>query len=382
MQQKQLNIFKLYLLPACFLGMLFFHFADQIFDFTPDGENTENRILAEKPVFKIDNLDAFPVDFDHYFNDHFKWRNQLITANNRINFLLQKSAISKEVVLGKNGWLFHSNGIDLFRGKTQFNDDELKKIRKELLFRNEFIERKGGKYYLVIVPQKQSVYPEYLPDHIRKINAKTSTENLIEFLHENTDLSVINLVDSLKLKKETALFPLFYKTDHHWNSYGALLGIQSVLYRIQKDFSNLDTLEVSAYEFELQSIQGRVTAQMLKLENELRDEDPLVHYNGNIQIDTIPNDYAVPENFPYKNEYVIKIRSSKSNAPKMMMVRESFAVQLIPEFSKYFSESVYVFDGWHHRLNPEIVEREKPEIYVQMIYEKLLVELLKNQSSD
>ena len=382
MQEREPNIIKLYVLPVFFLGILFFHFADQFFDITPDGENTENRILAEQPVFKIENLDAFPGDFDNYINDHFKWRNQLITANNKINYWLQKSAISDEVVRGKNGWLFHSNGIDLYRGKSQFSEAELQSIEKELVFRKEFVEEKGGKYYLVVVPQKQSIYPENLPKHIRKINEKTSTENLIDFLHKNTDLSIINLVDSLKLKKETALFPLFYKTDHHWNSYGSILGIQSILKQLQKEFPNVDTLESSDYEFELQSIKGRVTAKMLKLEDQLMDENPLIHYKGTIQIDTIPNGYHVPENFPYKEEFVIKMRSSKSNAPKMMMVRESFAVQLIPEFSKFFSENVYVFDSWNHGLNPQIVEKESPDIFIQMIYEKLLVELLNNQSSE
>ena len=382
MEKNQSGILKLYLLPICFTGILFFHFIDQLIDLTPNGENTENRNLVEKPVFRIDNLDPYPSDFEAYFNDHFKWRNYLIEAHNHFNyFFLKKSALPNEVVMGKNGWLFHADGTDLYRGKTQFTYAELESIRKELLFRKEFVEQKGGKYYLIVIPQKQSLYSEFLPDHILKINEKSRTENLIDHIRESSDLAVINLTDTLKSIKQLTTLPLFYKTDHHWNAYGAFLASQPILKRLKQDFPNLDTLDLEEYNFEFQNQPGRITARMLKLEDHLKDQHPIIHYTGNITLDTLPNNYPVPEGFPYKDEYVLTIKSSNTEAPSMLMVRESFAVQLIDVFSKYFSESTYVFDNWMHSLNPQIVENEQPDIYIQLVYEKLLDNLLKNQSS-
>ena len=198
----------------------------------------------------------------------------------------------------------------------------------------------------------------------------------MEYLSKTPDLAIINLIDSLRLIKDAASFPLFYKTDHHWNPYGAFQASQCILKRLKVDFPNLDSLETSAYNFELQSQPGRVTARMLKLENHLKDDNPVLHYHGAVTLDTIPNFYPVPETFPYKDEYVIILQSSKTEAPSMMMVRESFGVQIIPVLSHYFSKSTYVFDTWNHKLNPDIVENEKPDIYLQMIYERLLDKLL------
>ena len=66
----------------------------------------------------------------------------------------------------------------------------------------------------------------------------------------------------------------------------------------------------------------------------------------------------------------------------MMMVRESFGKEVVPIFSKYFSESTYIFDAWQHKLNREIFDKETPDIYIQLVYEFVLPNLLRNQAQD
>ena len=49
-----------------------------------DTENYENRNMTERPVFSISGIDAYPLQYEAYYNDNFPFRSKLITANSRI----------------------------------------------------------------------------------------------------------------------------------------------------------------------------------------------------------------------------------------------------------------------------------------------------------
>ncbi len=59
----------------------------------------------------------------------------------------------------------------------------------------------------------------------------------------------------------------------------------------------------------------------------------------------------------------------------MLMIRDSFARTIIPFMSEHFNESVYIFDGWHHDLNEDIVKKEKPDVFIQLILESQIPKL-------
>ena len=77
---------KARLLPIAFILVLVLHFVDELFELIPEPRVMEQRKLSEKPVFNINHLDPFPKDFEPYYNDHFKWRNYFVKANNYLNY--------------------------------------------------------------------------------------------------------------------------------------------------------------------------------------------------------------------------------------------------------------------------------------------------------
>jgi hypothetical protein len=380
---KNTGRLKIYLLPICFLGLLFVHFTDQLMDFTDDGTNTENREMVSFPALRLDYLDPFPKDFQAYYNDHFKWRNPLISIYSKYNLnIMEKSPIPDKLVLGKERWLFRKEGNDIYRGSTQFSPAELESIRKELEFRKNYVESKGAKYYFVIAPLKQNIYPEFLPDYLNKVNPLTQTENLLNYLEQQSTLDIINLKDSLFSAKLKTDKPLFYKTDNHWNAYGAFLASEYLLSHLRKDFPNLKPLDQKDYEIDWEDSYGRILAAWLKMQDDFRELIPTVTYSGKERILKVEKPYRQPHKFSDEKEFCISYSSTDSLAPSMMMVRESFGREVIPVFSKYFSESIYIFDAWQHKLNKDIFDKEKPDIYIHMVYEYVLPSLLKNGKVD
>ena len=70
--------------------------------------------------------------------------------------------------------------------------------------------------------------------------------------------------------------------------------------------------------------------------------------------------------------------NDNDSLPKLLMIRDSFARTVIPYLSEHFSESVYIFDGWHHEFNEDIVLEEKADIFIQFVLESQIPYLYNN----
>lgn len=147
------------------------------------------------------------------------------------------------VFAGKDKWLFYQSTMDGdtmadFYGTNAFSVTEMKEIADNLLKQRDKIEAAGSKFVLLIVPNKESVYFEYLPDEIREKKAKSSrTDDLVGYLQANTDLDIIYMKDKyLSMKDETQIY---YKTDTHWNMVGCYVALQEVLKNLYGTYSDV-----------------------------------------------------------------------------------------------------------------------------------------------
>ena len=157
---------------------------------------------------------------------------------------------SSLVFAGKDKWLFYQSTMDGdtmadFYGTNAFSVADMKAIADNLLKQREKIEAAGSKFVLLIVPNKESVYFEYLPDDIAAKKAKYSrTDDLVGYLQANTDLDIIYMKDKyLSMKDDTQIY---YKTDTHWNMVGCYVALQEVLKDLYGTYS--DVSEVTFQE--------------------------------------------------------------------------------------------------------------------------------------
>jgi hypothetical protein len=57
--------------------------------------------------------------------------------------------------------------------------------------------------------------------------------------------------------------------------------------------------------------------------------------------------------------------------PRAVMFRDSFAIWLVPLLSENFSHILY---SWQYTFDREIVERERPDVVIQEMVERVLME--------
>jgi hypothetical protein len=90
--------------------------------------------------------------------------------------------------------------------------------------------------------------------------------------------------------------------------------------------------------------------------------------------------HEVPNGFPYGWDYEIVMENPKVNNLKLLVIRESFGGAMIKFYQEGFGKSVVIFDAWKHKLNEDIIIKEKPDIVIQQVVESFLPNLLENQS--
>lgn len=142
------------------------------------------------------------------------------------------NGISNFTLFGNNNYLFHQNendGTSLhdYIGDNHFTQEELKAIASHLEKEKKWIEQNGSQFVLLLIPNKETMYPEWMPSYISRVDATTREDLLVEYLVENTDINVIYVKETLAQNKDQ--FPLYYQTDTHANMVGSLFMVSDLL---------------------------------------------------------------------------------------------------------------------------------------------------------
>lgn len=337
----------------------------------------ENRTVEPLPPFPENRaaLREFAARFERSFNDRFGLRAALVKFDHWAKAVVFGASPLSKVLIGKSGWLYF-RGEDIrafeqwYRGTAEIPDATIEALRDELLRRQAFLASRGIPYIFVIVPEKYSVYPEFLPDWATRITSRTPLDRLVTELARNPQLVFLDLRGPLGAAKGGDR--LYYQTDSHWNYLGAMVGYRALMSRVQQSLPGLVAAPAKRppYVPESDYYSGDL-AQMLGLTRQFREADiaPLGRAAATpearcAQRDTSPD-------APGVETYVFIC----PNAPRFSAVvyRDSAAVWLRPLLPQNFSRTTLVSSPG---LDPELVERLQPNIVIQELVERSLPGLI------
>ncbi|MBE6155769.1 MAG: hypothetical protein E7164_03325 [Firmicutes bacterium] len=202
-------------------GMLMLIFKNS----TTFSEN-ENRYLAQFPRISLKNIHngKFASGIEDYLNDQFPWRDSLVGFKTNIEYLLGKSKI---------------NGIYITDDKFLIPTFEKKNSSEALLkVLNQFTNSLTIPVSIMLVPNAIEIYNEKLPINNEKYNGIAEIEKIYKQFNGN----IINVHDVLLQNKDESLY---YRTDHHWTTYGAFYAYNAFLRSINKPVKMASEYEVT-----------------------------------------------------------------------------------------------------------------------------------------
>lgn len=199
---------KKYPLTFIILFFVFIVFLIDIFNSDMYFSNYENRTLAQKPNINYSDLVSgrFSKNYERYINDQFILRDNWINLKSRTELLLGKLE-NNNIIYGKENFLFD---------KVESIDNM--SLEKNLSTIKDFSDRNSdSNISFMIIPSSFTIYEDLLPEGISLIDENTYIESIYSKFSNTKN---IELVDLFKENKDEYIY---YKTDHHWTSYGAYL---------------------------------------------------------------------------------------------------------------------------------------------------------------
>jgi alginate O-acetyltransferase complex protein AlgJ len=374
--------FRIYGVVLVFFLIISFPLANNQFHFFDDIENFENRRPALFPATDSLFSDSFRYQLENYYNDHFTLRSRIISTFNKFKIVaFKKSPLPKFVIIGNDDWLFPvGEELDSYQGKNRLTDEELRSFKLELEYRQKYLAARGCKFYFMIAPCKASIYPEKIGYEYFRMNKQSWGEQLNNYLKTESTVNVIDVFDSLRVKKNNGV-ELYYRLDNHWNPLGAFHAANAAINLMKKDFPVLSPLSLQDYKVTYQdTCMGNIGTMLGKLSiftepcMKLEPKKEPKAYDGR------PGGYPCVQGFAYAWLFELDKETADSTKPSFLYICDSFGEHTFTYFSEHFSRSVKIWDAWQYKLNENIVEGEKPDIMLIMVDEPVLRNLLKTPS--
>ncbi|MDJ1482163.1 hypothetical protein QNI16_16790 [Cytophagaceae bacterium YF14B1] len=359
---------------ALFLLLISLPLLDSYIGILGRNENTENRQLATAPKLKWRKPFEFFRPFETYFNENFQGRSILIKGYSQWKWnWLRSSPFPNKAIIGKSGWLFlgdrNENVLKEYRHLKPYTKEELQKIYSRIRENQQWLASKGIKYYVVIAPNSHSIYPEFLPDNVVKAHKGSYINSIGKYLAQYPDINFIDLKDTLLTVKKQQNKLLYYKTDTHWNQYGAFIGYTYIINQIRKDFPAIIPLSLSQYKWREHGFSGDLS-MMLNLETDFNETVQELYPGFPLKAVDAKRNLPIPSDYTWdKTQYLLSRCTENLNLPKAVIYRDSFSGSLIPYFSENFSESLFI---WEKKIRKEVIEQEKPDIVIHEIVERLV----------
>ena len=192
----------------------------------------ENRKLSQMPILSLKSYidTSFSSDYEKYINDQFFLRDNWIDLKSRIEYLLGKRE-NNDIIFGKENYLF--------KKFTTFNDEMLKNnLNSIITFTNNY----NKEVDFFIIPNSYAIYDELTPRYLPLVDQLSLVNSINSYLSlkSNNHINTINVAEELLKNKDDYIY---YKTDHHWTSYGAYLA-----YLTYMDYLGLEIVDINNLE--------------------------------------------------------------------------------------------------------------------------------------
>ncbi|HEX6863342.1 MAG TPA: hypothetical protein VF414_11030, partial [Thermoanaerobaculia bacterium] len=208
-------------------------------DVARDCLRAEKRVPEPRPdvPHSLAEFNSFPRRYEAHYDDTFGLRDVLLRWNSAELWLGLGLSPSERFEQAGDDWCFLGKSRENFRGVRPVRAEELEDLVARLRERRDFLRAQGVGYLYVIIPDKETIYPERTPATWRKLGP-TRLEQLLARLEREPDLPVLDLRPALlAAKAEDAPEDWLYtRLGTHWNGRGAYAAYRAIIERLRQDF--------------------------------------------------------------------------------------------------------------------------------------------------
>lgn len=184
----------------------------------------------------------FQERYMKYLDDNLPLKATITRLYNQINYLLYNQTNVADLKIGKNGYFYDYPYIKEYFGQ-QFIGSNNVKIKIEKLTRiNNYLNKLNKKLIIVFAPGKASMFPEYIPDNLKKPITDSTNYYAYKKHFQNTSLNFIDFRDYFIKYNDTSSHTIMGRLGVHWTKYAAHLAADSII-RLMENISSTDIVD-------------------------------------------------------------------------------------------------------------------------------------------
>jgi alginate O-acetyltransferase complex protein AlgJ len=356
---------------ALFFAWLLFPLTYGFFHPAPGGHPPAGHEDIRLPEPGGRPLSDFLRDFSQYFEKASPIRPLILPKFLAFRLYALRLPTLSSVVVGRDHWLFmgqETSRIDEFRyflGSNLFQEETLAQWLKMLDQRRRWLEQRGIAYWLVVAPNKSTIYPEYMPA-ICPRGRKTRMDQLVEGLARRAPgFPLIDLRPVLRAGKKERL--IYWPSDTHWNDLGRDLAYREIVRRLAARFPSLKAIPEDAFATEPCGKTYHDLEDILLLPWEV--QGPFFHLVPKRPLPAHPvlkRDMAAADRS-------LTFCSDEGAIPLALIIHDSFGDTLKPLLGSHFRKSIWLLDR-DHVFPAEWIDRRRPSLVIDEFVERYLEE--------
>lgn len=280
--------------------------------------SAEKRPLSEFPELVVEdgvNTEFFS-QLDTWLTEHFPFRSAIISCNNLLKATVFGVSDEEQVVVGKQGWLYFSQTLPDYFGENAMTEAQIRQITTTLSLMEEYVAQSGAEFVFAVAPNKNTIYPEYMPAFYQPTKNPTNLDRLTTLLREESYFADLR----------NALFgspqQLYHARDSHWNYLGALIAYREMMTTIGR---TEDLFQGVDYTWN-QNWRG-------DLEDMIFPSYSYLDWQADFQVDWT---YQITSNFRSEEDILITTENENGEG-SLLMFRDSFGNSLLPFFAQSYA---------------------------------------------
>ncbi len=308
----------------------------------------ENRYLEPLPALTWESVKGgqYMENINSYLCDHFPFRDFFIGLKTRIEITLGRREIN-QVFIGRDGYLIE-------KYQKPVNTEQISRTLKTF---GEKEELTGKELHLMLVPTAIYTYKNKLPEFAPAADQMETAEKI----YQDSGLLSIDCSQDLLAHQQDG--QLYYRTDHHWTTYGAYVGYLAFCREKGLVPVSLDELEAeTAAEDFCGTIYSKVNDYSQKGDKITIYRNPAdkltVYYEDTKETtDSLYNlKYARKKDkyslFLDNLHPLIEITNENAESEReLVLIKDSYANSITPFLAHHFKK-IYVFDTRYYKWGP------------------------------
>lgn len=297
---------------------------------------------------------------------------------------------SDGVLVGYDGYMFYKDTISDFTGQGFLHDEVYNRSVRMLKKRNDWAQANGKKFYFVIAPNKNTVYPDYMPEGYKMADYRRYDQFVA--LLKAAGITAIDLRGAMGAAVNACPERnLYYKFDTHWNNHAGYIAYETTMNMIRRDFPNAVLHSRSEYQINYCETYMKDEAYYLGQYDYFKDYGPvytLKTYNGARLVDYVAREgwgqfaFAYEETSGANRGYCDKLywfkyqNDANSSAPNLYVMRDSYSIAMTAFLKDSFYKSTY---NWTFAFDEAEIEKAEADVILVIVSERNLRSYVNNK---